>query len=58
MERVVVLTLSLNSLLRRTNSGVGIFGTETPAVRSALDLLSRNGLTEIDRNQFSKLPTR
>jgi predicted Fe-Mo cluster-binding NifX family protein len=58
MKRVVVLTLSPNSLLRLTNSGVRIFRTETPAVRSALDLLSRNGLTEIDRNQFSKLPTR
>ena len=54
-ERVVVLTLSPNSLLKLTNSGVRVFRTDTPVVRSSLDLLSRNGLTEIDRSQFSKL---
>ena len=54
-ERVVVLTLSPNSLLKLTNSGVRIFKTDHPVVRSTLDLLSRDGLTEIDRSQFSKL---
>jgi len=54
-EGVVVLTLSPNSLLRLTNSGVKVFRTDTPVVRSALDLLSRNGLTVIDRSQFSRL---
>jgi len=54
-ERVVVLTLSPNSLLKLTNSGVRIFKTDNPVVRSTLDLLSRDGLTEIDRSQFSKL---
>ena len=54
-ERVVVLTLSPNSLLRLANSEVRIFKTDNPVVRSSLDLLSRDGLTEIDRNQFSKL---
>ncbi|MBU0624056.1 MAG: hypothetical protein KJ672_04335 [Candidatus Thermoplasmatota archaeon] len=54
-ERVIVLTLSPNSLLRPTNSGVRVFRTDTPVVRSSLDMLSRNELTEIDLSRFSKL---
>ena len=54
-EKVVVLTLSPNSLLKLTNSGVRVFRTDTPVVRSSLNQLSRNGLTEIDRSQFSRL---
>jgi predicted Fe-Mo cluster-binding NifX family protein len=54
-ERVVVLTLSPDSLLKLTNSGVRVFRTDATVVRSSLDLLSRNGLTELDRYQFSKL---
>ncbi len=57
-ESVVVLTLSPNSLLRLVNSGVRVFRTNNPVVRSSLDLLSGDGLTEIDRNQFSRLHTK
>jgi predicted Fe-Mo cluster-binding NifX family protein len=57
-ERVIVLTLSPNSLLKLANSGVRVFRTDTPVVRSSLDKLSRDELIEIDRSQFSTLSSK
>lgn len=54
VEIVVVISLSPNSLLKLSNSGVRVYRTENPSAKVSLDLLSRDKLVEIDRSQFSK----
>jgi predicted Fe-Mo cluster-binding NifX family protein len=55
VEMVVVISLSPNSLLKLSNSGVRVYRTENPSVKVSLDLPSRDKLVEIDRSQFSKM---
>jgi predicted Fe-Mo cluster-binding NifX family protein len=55
VEKVVVLSLSPNSLLKLSNCGVLIYKTDDPRVRVSLDLLSRNDLKEIDIREFSRM---
>ena len=54
VEIVVVVSLSPNSLLKLSNSGVRVYRTNNPSSKISLEMLSRGKLVEINRSQFSK----
>ena len=54
VEIVIVISLSPNSLLKLSNSGVRVYRTNNPSAKISLEMLSRDKLVEIDRSQFSR----